>query len=113
MTPYATDSSKGRSRLRAWAAPDPAARSSAHSFGWIRPSASRAFLTASLVAALRLGSSVAFGQIVESPIAEDPVVLDSSVVSGKVLPSGVKAYFGVPYAAAPVGDLRWREPQPV
>ena len=47
------------------------------------------------------------------PIAEDPVALDSGAVSGKVLPSGVKAYFGIPYAAAPVGDLRWREPHPV
>ena len=25
----------------------------------------------------------------------------------------MKAYFGIPYAAAPVGDLRWREPHPV
>ena len=66
------------------AAPDLEARSSAHSFGWIRLSPSRAFLTASLVAALRLGSSAAFGQIVEMPIAEDPVALDSGAVSGKV-----------------------------
>jgi para-nitrobenzyl esterase len=27
--------------------------------------------------------------------------------------TGVKAYFGVPFAAAPVQQLRWREPQPV
>jgi len=28
-------------------------------------------------------------------------------------PNGVRAYRGIPYAAAPVGDLRWREPYPV
>ena len=69
--------------------------------------------TASFVATLWLGSSALLGQIVETPIADDPVALDSGAVTGKVLPSGVKAYFGIPYAAAPLGDLRWREPQPV
>ncbi|MGA2042603.1 MAG: carboxylesterase family protein [Roseiarcus sp.] len=56
---------------------------------------------------------VALAQIVETPISGDPVAIDSGAISGKTLASGVKAYLGVPYAAPPVRDLRWREPQPV
>jgi para-nitrobenzyl esterase len=52
-------------------------------------------------------------QIVEKPIPEDPVAIDSGLVAGKMLPSGVKAYFGIPYVAAPLRELRWREPQAV
>jgi para-nitrobenzyl esterase len=52
-------------------------------------------------------------QVVEKPIPGDPVQIDSGAVSGKVLASGVKAYLGVPFAAPPVRELRWREPQPV
>ncbi len=55
----------------------------------------------------------AFAQIVERPIAEDPVVVDGGAISGKLLDSGVRAYFGVPFAAPPVRALRWREPQSV
>jgi hypothetical protein len=54
-----------------------------------------------------------FGQVVERPIPGDPVMIDSGQIAGKLLPTGVKAYFGVPFAAAPVQKLRWREPQPV
>jgi para-nitrobenzyl esterase len=54
-----------------------------------------------------------FGQVVERPIPGDPVMIDSGQIAGKLLPTGVKAYFGVPFAAAPVQQLRWREPQPV
>ena len=52
-------------------------------------------------------------QIVEKPVPGDPVAIDSGSVSGKVLASGVKAYFGIPYVAPPVRENRWREPQPV
>ena len=79
-----------------------------------RPSAAgRASSIAAIMTTLSLATSAAFGQIVETPIPEDPIAIDSGAVTGKVLPSGVKAYFGIPYAAAPTGDLRWREPQPV
>jgi para-nitrobenzyl esterase len=63
-------------------------------------------LLASLVA-------TAHAQVVEQPVPGDPVRIDSGRLAGKMLPSGVKAYFGVPFAAPPVRELRWREPQPV
>jgi len=52
-------------------------------------------------------------QIIERPVPGDPVVIDSGRVAGKMVEPGVKAYLGIPFAAAPVGALRWREPQPV
>ena len=52
-------------------------------------------------------------QIVERTIPGDPVAIDSGSVAGMLLPSGVRAYFGVPFAAPPVHENRWREPQPV
>jgi para-nitrobenzyl esterase len=58
-------------------------------------------------------SSLATAQIPERPIPGDPVNADSGLIAGKQLSSGVRAYFGVPFAAPPVLDLRWREPQPV
>src|SRR5262245_34796029 len=51
-------------------------------------------------------------QIVERPIPGDPIDIDSGKVAGKLLDSGVRGYFGVPFAAPPTGALRWREPQP-
>jgi para-nitrobenzyl esterase len=36
----------------------------------------------------------------------------NGTVAGIMLPSGVRAFRGIPYAAPPVRDLRWRPPQP-
>ena len=44
---------------------------------------------------------------------EEPVQLTSGQVSGVELESGVKVFRGIPFAAPPVGDLRWQPPQPV
>src|SRR5579885_1571784 len=41
-----------------------------------------------------------------------PVKTDAGLVRG-VSQDGVTAYKGIPFAAPPVGELRWREPQPV
>lgn len=46
----------------------------------------------------------------------DPRKIDAGYISGKVLgepDEEVHVYQGIPYAAPPVGDLRWKPPQPV
>ena len=42
----------------------------------------------------------------------DPVQTTNGLVAGTQVQSGVKAYLGIPFAKAPVGDLRWKAPQP-
>src|SRR5204862_8227740 len=41
----------------------------------------------------------------------DAVKTDAGLVSGAGSSPGITAYLGVPYAAPPVGDFRWRPPQ--
>jgi len=46
----------------------------------------------------------------------DPIMTDAGLVSGEDLGEPgeqVRIYRGIPYAAPPVGDLRWKPPQPV
>src|SRR5580700_7571767 len=42
----------------------------------------------------------------------DPVKTSDGKISGVTLSSGVRAFKGIPFAAPPVGNLRWKEPQP-
>ena len=48
-----------------------------------------------------------------SPALADPVKVDGGLIDGKQLTGGVTGWFGVPFAAPPLRDLRWRAPQPV
>jgi para-nitrobenzyl esterase len=41
----------------------------------------------------------------------DPIQTNDGLVSGVTLNSGVRAFKGIPFAAPPVGSLRWKEPQ--
>ena len=58
-----------------------------------------------MVGSLRQGQALP----VEHPLA--PVATTGGEVAGLVLPSGVQAWLGVPYAQPPTGNLRWRPPQ--
>lgn len=42
--------------------------------------------------------------------APDVVKVDGGSVTG-IVTDGVRVFRGIPYAAAPIGDLRWRPPQ--
>ena len=41
-----------------------------------------------------------------------PIQTNSGLISGVTGSNGVTAFLGVPFAKAPVGELRWRPPQP-
>ncbi len=47
------------------------------------------------------------------PALADPIRVDGGLIDGKDLGNGVTGWFGVPFAAPPLRDLRWKPPQPV
>jgi para-nitrobenzyl esterase len=52
----------------------------------------------------------------ETDLIMDPIETDAGYVSGTTIGEPgkeVRIYRGIPYAAPPVGDLRWKPPQPV
>ena len=62
--------------------------------------------TVVLLAALILAG----GAILAKPI-NAPVKVDGGLLQGTI-EEGLTVYRGIPYAAPPMGDLRWRAPQP-
>jgi para-nitrobenzyl esterase len=64
-----------------------------------------------LLPAMGLGSmNMAFAQ--SGSNAGLQVTTKQGVVEGTLESTGVRSFKGIPYAAPPVGDLRWKEPQP-
>ena len=63
---------------------------------------------------LTLCTAMLFGVThILSAAIQEPVHLDSGLISGVAGTNRtVRVFRGIPYAAAPVGMLRWREPQP-
>lgn len=65
-----------------------------------------------LSALVFLTSSFSFRYI--NKAVPDTVKVEGGLISGTVNSSGdVRIFKGIPFAAPPVGNLRWKEPQPV
>jgi len=53
-------------------------------------------------------------QFAVATLADDQVKTSSGIVEGvKAASPGVRAFRGIPFAAPPIGELRWKAPQPV
>jgi len=71
---------------------------------WSKPSVTLLFSTLALIAA-PLASA--------PPQVQDPIKVEQGELSGAVgKNASIRVYKGIPYAAPPVGNLRWRPPQP-
>jgi para-nitrobenzyl esterase len=57
-------------------------------------------------------AAIAASTVLTPAAIPDPVKTAYGLLSGVTLSSGVRAFKGIPFAAPPVGHLRWKEPQP-
>jgi para-nitrobenzyl esterase len=74
------------------------------------------YLSIALLAALVIGLNISCRtKDTEATTLVDPIKIDTGYISGTVIGDigkEVRIYRGIPYAAPPVGDLRWKPPQP-
>lgn len=51
--------------------------------------------------------------VASESMADDQVQTKSGTLSGTTDETGIRTYRGIPYAEPPIGELRWKPPQPV
>ncbi|MDB5684510.1 MAG: carboxylesterase family protein, partial [Sphingomonas bacterium] len=73
----------------------------------------RPLVGAAALAAFSLAGSALKAAAPAARAAPPPIAVDGGEIEGVALASGVDAWLGVPFAAPPVRDLRWKPPQPV
>jgi len=74
----------------------------------------RALIPFSLVLVIVLAVSCTT-KVTDTNALVDPIKIDTGYISGTIIGDAgkeVRIYRGIPYAAPPVGDLRWKPPQP-
>lgn len=64
------------------------------------------------IALLIVGHNASASNAIETATANGTIKLDSGLISGTAT-DGVRSFKGIPYAAPPTGDWRWKPPQPV
>lgn len=69
-----------------------------------------------LFAIVQLTGATAFAQSSGLPAtaaAPVQVKIANGILEGNTMASGIRSFKGIPFAQAPVGQLRWKDPQPV
>ena len=65
---------------------------------------------------MKQGPAIALAAVLAAfatPLLAEPIKVDGGMIDGRALASGVDGWFGIPFAAPPLRELRWRAPQPV